>query len=175
MTQLRFFVITDTIKTFQQEVTAYQNVRDWVKKQRDETIKCANKRANDSQAEVSAVNSSFDSIFSFASEVSLNESYTIEPLSQKSWTLLNEDFNTAANSQKSEISMNELRLNYRLSVKHFSKDSKQSHQSQQKQHNADKSSGTEHSYWFIIIFNTQSSSVKSLVEEKPAAVWSHKL
>jgi len=146
MTQLRSFAMTDTAETFRQGATAYRNARDWVKEQRDEAIKRANERANDSQAGASAVNSSFGPVSSFASEASLDEPYTIEPLSQESRTSLNEDSNTAANPQESEISTDELRLDYRLPAKRSSRDSKRSHQSQRKRRNASESSGTGHSY-----------------------------
>ncbi len=145
MTQLRSFAMTDTAEIFRQGATAYRNARDWVKEQRDEVIKRANNRANDSQTGASAVDSSFGPASSFVSEASLDEPYTIEPLSQKSQILLNEDFNTTANPQESETSTDESVLDHRLPAKHSSGGSKRSHQSQRKRRNAGESSSTGHS------------------------------
>ncbi len=146
MTQLRSFAMTDTAETFRQGATAFRNARDWAKEQRDEAIKraneIANERANDSQAEAPAVDSSFGLASSFASEASLDEPYTIEPLSQETRTSLNEDSNTTANHQESETSTDELGLDYRLPAKRSSRDSKRSHQSQRKRRNAGESSST---------------------------------
>ena len=145
MTQLRSFAMTDTAETFRQGATAYRNARDWAKEQRDEMIKRANDRANDSQTGAPAVDSSFGPVSSFASEASLEEPYTIEPLSQESQTLLNEDSNTTANPQESETSADEPVLGHRLPAKRFSGGSKRSHQSQRKRRNAGESSSTGHS------------------------------
>jgi len=144
-TQLRSFAMTDTAETFRQGATAYRNARDWAKEQRDEMIKRANDRANDSQTGAPAVDSSFGPVSSFASEASLEEPYTIEPLSQESQTLLNEDSNTTANSQESETSTDEPVLDHRVPAKRSSGGSKQSHQSQRKRRIAGKSSSTGHS------------------------------
>jgi hypothetical protein len=42
MTQLRSFAMTDTVDTFRQGATAYRNLRDWAKEQREEAIRQAN-------------------------------------------------------------------------------------------------------------------------------------
>ena len=137
--------MTDTAEIFRQGATAYRNARDWAKEQRDKVIKRANDKANDSQTGAPAVNSSFGPASSFVSEASLDEPYTIEPLSQKSQILLNEDFNTTANPQESETSTDESVLDHRLPAKHSSGGSKRSHQSQRKRRNAGESSSTGHS------------------------------
>jgi len=144
-TQLRSFAMTDTAETFRHGATAYRNARDWAKEQRDEVIKRANNRANDSQTGAPAVDSSFGTVSSFASEASLEEPYTIEPLSQESQTLLNEDSNTTANPQESETSTDEPVLDHRLPAKRSSGGSKRSHQSQRKRRNAGESSSAGHS------------------------------
>ena len=138
--------MTDTAETFRQGATAYRNARDWAKEQRDEMIKRANDRANDSQTGAPAVNSSFGPASSFVSEASLEEPHTIEPLSQESQTLLSEDSNTTANPQESETSTDELVLDYRLPAKRSSRHSKRSHQSQRKRRNAGESSAAGDSY-----------------------------
>ncbi len=58
-TQLNTWGMTGNHEIFRQGATAYQNAIDWAKEQRDEVIKCANDRANDSQAAAPAVDSSF--------------------------------------------------------------------------------------------------------------------
>jgi len=136
MTQINTWGMTGNRETFRQGGTAYLNGIDWAKEQRDEAIMRANERANDSQAGAPAVDSSFGPVSSFASEASLEEPYTIEPLSQESQTLLNEDSNTTANPQESETSTDELVLDYRLPAKRSSRHSKRSHQSQRKRRNA---------------------------------------
>jgi len=145
MTQLNTWGMTGNRETFRQGATAYRNARDWAKEQRDKVIKRANDRANDSQTGAPAVDSSFGPVSSFASEASLEEPYTIEPLSQESQTLLNEDSNTTANSQESETSTDEPVLDHRLLAKRSSGGSKRSHQSQRKRRNAGESSSTGHS------------------------------
>jgi len=144
MTQLNTWGMTGNRETFRQGATAYRNARDWAKEQRDKVIKRANDRANDSQNGAPAVDSSFGPVSSFASEASLDEPYTIEPLSQESQTLLNEDSNTTANSQETESLTNEPVLDHRLPAKRSSGSSKRSHQSQRKRHNAGESSSTRH-------------------------------
>ena len=144
-TQLNTWGMTGNRETFRQGATAYRNARDWVNEQRDEVIKRANDRANDSQTGAPAVDSSFGPVSSFASEDPLEEPYTIEPLSQESQTLLNEDSNTTANPQESETSTDEPVLDHRLPAKRSSGGSKRSHQSQRKRRNAGKSSSTGHS------------------------------
>jgi len=146
MTQINGWSMTGNRETFRQGATAYRNGIDWAKEQRDQAIKRANERANDSQAGAPAIDSSFDPVSSFASEASLEEPYTIKPLSQESQTLLSEDSNTTANPQESETSTDELVLDYRLPAKRSSRHSKRSHQSQRKRRNAGESSAAGDSY-----------------------------
>lgn len=87
---------------------------------------------NDSQAGAPAIDSSFGPVSSFASEASLDEPYTIEPLSHESQTSVNEDFITTANLHESETSTNDLVLDYGLEAKRSSRDLKRSHPSQRK-------------------------------------------
>jgi len=167
MTQINGWSMTGNWETFWQGATAYRNGIDWAKKQRDQAIKRANERANDSQAGTPAIDSSFDPVSSFASEASLEEPHTIEPLSQESQTLLSEDSNTTANPQESETSTDELVLDYRLPAKRSSRHSKRSHQSQRKRRNAGESSAAGDSYWSAVISNTQSSPAGSTAEGEP--------
>ena len=91
MNQLRSFAMTDTAETFRQGATAYRNARDWAKEQRDEAIKRANERVNESQV-----------------GASLDETYTTEALSQVSQTSLNKDSYTTVVPPESETSTDEL-------------------------------------------------------------------
>jgi hypothetical protein len=120
MTQLNGWCMTGNAETFRQGATAYRNARDWTKEQRDEAIKRANEKANDSQVGPLAVDASFGGVFSFTTEASLNETYTIEALSQES--------NTTADPPESETSMDELAIDYRLPAKRLRRHSKRSHQ-----------------------------------------------
>jgi ERCC4-type nuclease len=128
MTQLNTWDITGNAKTFRQGATAYRNARDWTKEQRDEAIKRANKKVNDSQIRTLAVNASFGGISSFTTEDSLDEAYTIEALSQESRTSLNEGSNITADPPESKTSMDELAIDYRLPTKRLRRHSKRSHQ-----------------------------------------------
>lgn len=56
--------MTDTAETFCQGATAYRNARDWTKEQRDEAIRRANERANNSQVGTPAVDASFGGVSS---------------------------------------------------------------------------------------------------------------
>lgn len=81
--------MTHNRETFREGATLYRNARDWTKEQRDEAIRRANKRANDSQVRTLAVDASLGGVSSFPTEASLDQAYTIETLSQKSHTSLN--------------------------------------------------------------------------------------
>lgn len=76
-------------ETFHKKTIVYWNAKDWIKKQRDEAIRRANKRANDSQVGTLAVDASLGGVSSFLIEASLDQAYTIKTLSQKSHTSLN--------------------------------------------------------------------------------------
>ena len=77
----------------------------------------ANKRVNDSQVRPLAVDASLGGVFSFTTEALLDQAYTIETLRQKSQTLLKKDFNTTADSSKSETSRDELAVDCKLRAK----------------------------------------------------------
>ena len=79
-----------------------------------------NKKVNDNQVETLTVNVSFDGVSSFTTDVLLNETYTIKELSQES--------NTITDSPESETLMNELALDYRLSIKRLRRHLKRLHQ-----------------------------------------------
>lgn len=81
--------MTHNRKTFYERAIIYKNARDWMKKQRDKVIKRMNKRANDSQVKILAINASLGRVFSFLTEALLDQAYTIKTLSQKSQTSLN--------------------------------------------------------------------------------------
>ena len=81
MNQLKKYFMTKNVETFRKETTTYQNVRDWTKEQRNETIKRTNERVNDSQVGTLVVNVSFNEISNFITKVLLDEIYTIETLS----------------------------------------------------------------------------------------------
>ena len=131
MTQLNTWGMTGNAEAFRQGATAYRNARDWTKEQRDEAIKRANKRANDSQVGTLAVDASFGEVSNFTTDASLDETYTIEALSQES--------NTTADPPESETSMDELALDYRLPAKRLRRHSKRSHQSQHKRRDSSES------------------------------------
>jgi hypothetical protein len=101
MNQINTWGMTGNAKTFREGATAFRNARDWAEEQRNEAIKRANKRADDSQAKRSAVGASF------SGEASLDEPST---LSQQSQISPNEGSNTTANLQESETSTDELAL-----------------------------------------------------------------
>jgi hypothetical protein len=115
--------MTSDPETFRKGATAYRNARDWTKEQRDEAIRRANERVNDSQVGTLAVDASFGGISSFTTEASLDEAYTIEALSQESRTSLNEE---------SETSTDELASDYKVPAKRSSRHPKRSHQPQRK-------------------------------------------
>jgi hypothetical protein len=143
MTQLGAYAMTRNRETFCEGATAYRNARDWTKEQRDEAIRRENERANDSQVETLAVDTSdFSLITSFASEASL-EPYEIEPLTHESRTSLSEDSNT-------ETSTDELALDSGLPTKRSSSRSKQP-QSQRKRRIISESSSAGHSYRSAVI------------------------
>ena len=124
MNQFTGWSITSDPETFRQGATAFRNASDWAKEQRDEAIRRANERANDSQAGALAVDESFGLVSSFVSEASLDELYTIEAVSQESRTSPNEGSNITANLQESETSTDELLSDFRLPAKRFSRHSK---------------------------------------------------
>lgn len=105
--------MTSDPETFRKGATAYRNAGGWTKKKRDETIERVNKRVND-QPGILTVDASFSGVSGFTS---LDETDTIQALSQESQTSLNKSSNTTADSPKSEISTDELVLGYTLSVK----------------------------------------------------------
>lgn len=74
----------------------------------DEVIRWADKRANDSQVKLLAVDAGLGEVSRFITEASLDQVYTIESLSQKSQILLNKDSNTAVDLPDSENSIDEL-------------------------------------------------------------------
>jgi hypothetical protein len=125
--------MTGNLNTFRQGATAYRNARDWAKKQRDEAIKGANKRANDSQVRKLTVDASF------TTGASLDETDTIEALSQESQTSLNKDSYTTVDPSESEISMDELASDYRFSAKRLRRHLKRSHQPHQKRYDGSES------------------------------------
>lgn len=132
MTQLNTWGMTGNLDTFRQGAAAYRNARDWAKEQRDEAIKQANERVNDSQVGTLAVDASFGGVASFTTEASLNEASTIELLSQESQTSLNEGSNLTADLQQSETSTDELASDYKVPAKRSIRQSKRSHQPQRK-------------------------------------------
>ncbi|KAL8700950.1 MAG: hypothetical protein Q9201_005166 [Fulgogasparrea decipioides] len=117
MHQLRSFAMTDTADTFRQGAAAFRNARDWAKEQRDEAIKQANERAFDNQFGTLAADASFSRGLSFTAGASLDETDTIEVLSQESQTSLNKGSNTTANPPESETSTDELAPDYILPAK----------------------------------------------------------
>ena len=132
MTQLNTWGMTGNLDTFRQGASAYRNARDWAKEQRDEAIRLANDRVNDSQVGTLAVDASFGGVSSFTTEASLDETSTVEAPSQESQTSLNEGSNITADLQESETSTDELASDYKVPAKRSSRHSKQSHQSQRK-------------------------------------------
>jgi hypothetical protein len=114
MNQLGAYAMTHNRETFRQGATAFRNARDYAKAQRDEVIKRANKRVNDSQVGTLAAD---------ATDASLDET-TIEALSQESRTSLNEGSNITADPPESETSADELALDYRLPAKRLRRHSK---------------------------------------------------
>ena len=131
--------MTGNAETFRQGATAYRNASDWAKEQRDKAIKRVNEKVNDSQIETLAVDASFGGVSSFTTEASLDETYTIEALSQESQTSLNEGPNITADPPESETSADELALDYSLPAKRLRRHSKQSHQPQQKRRDGSES------------------------------------
>ncbi|ERF69373.1 hypothetical protein EPUS_08645 [Endocarpon pusillum Z07020] len=130
MTQLKGYSMTSDPETFRKGATAYRNARDWTKEQRDEAIKRANEKVNDSQVGTLAVDASFGGISSFTTEDSLDEAYMIEALSQESRTSLDEGSNIATDPPESETSTDKLTINYSLTAKRLKRHSKRSHQLQ---------------------------------------------
>lgn len=131
MHQLRSFAMADTAETFRRGATYYRNARDWAEEQRGEAIRRANERAIEWQAETLAIDANFGQASSFASEATLDGTYTIEALSQESETSLTEDSN-ATHLQKFETSSGEPSVDHRAPVKRSSECSKGSPQSQRK-------------------------------------------
>ncbi|KAF7503146.1 hypothetical protein GJ744_004288 [Endocarpon pusillum] len=110
MTQIKGYSMTSDPETFRKGATAYRNARDWTKERRDEAIKRANEKVNDSQIRTLAVDASFGGISSFTTEDSLDEAHTIEALSQESRTSPNEGSNMTADPPESDTSTDELAL-----------------------------------------------------------------
>ncbi|KAI9792800.1 MAG: hypothetical protein M1816_001532 [Peltula sp. TS41687] len=114
MTQIKGWCMVADADTFRQGATAYRNLRDWAKAQRDETINRANAIVNRAEAdapaegtEVPAHVSGGSATSSFMTAVSVTEAYTI---SQESRTSLNEASNTQADSvEESERSSKRLK------------------------------------------------------------------
>lgn len=77
-------------------------------KKLDKKIRCANKKVNDSQVKILAINARLNEIFKFITKLLLDQLYTIESLSQKSPILLNKDFNTAVDFPNSKTLIDEL-------------------------------------------------------------------
>lgn len=50
--------MTNSAESLRQGATAYRDIRDWTKEQRDEAIRLANEVADDSQVETLAVDAS---------------------------------------------------------------------------------------------------------------------
>lgn len=121
--------MTRNLDTLRQGATAYRNARDWAKEQRDEAIRRANERVNDSQVRTLAIGASFGGVIT---EALLDETSTIEAPSQESQTSLNEGSNITADIQESESSIDELASNYKVPAKRLSRHSERSHQHQRK-------------------------------------------
>lgn len=132
MTQLNTWGMTGNLDTFRQGATAYRNAREWTKEQRDEAIRRANERANNSQVGTLVVDESFGGVSSFTTEASLDKTSTIEAPSQESQTSLNEGSNVTADLQEPETSTDELASDYNVPAKRPSKHPKRSHQPQRK-------------------------------------------
>jgi len=132
MNQVKGWSMTSDLETFRQGATYYRNGRDWAKEQRNEAIELANERAGESQAGVLPIEASFGQASSFASEVTLEEDYT---LSQESGTLLDEGSNTTTNPLEGDVSSTELLLEYKLPAKRSIRHSKRSRQSQRGRRN----------------------------------------
>lgn len=115
MTQVNTWGMTGNVETFRQGATAFRNAIGWTKEKRNEFIETANRmRSSNNQPETLTVNASSSLVSSFVTEASLDEPYTIEPLSQESRTSLNEHSN--ADNMHSEDSTDEF-LDHRLSAK----------------------------------------------------------
>ena len=117
MTQLNTWGLTGNAQTFRLGAAAFRNARDWTTERRDEAIKQANERAVDSQPGTQAADADFSGAFSFTAGASLNETDTIEALSQGSQISLNKDTNTTADPLESETSTDELALDYEFRAK----------------------------------------------------------
>jgi hypothetical protein len=157
MTQVNAWSMTGNPETFRKGAAAYRNARDWAKEQRDEAIKQANERANESQVRPSAADASGISVASsFATEAS-EEPYTIEPFSQESRTSLNEDSLTTGDFQESETSTDEHALDYRLPAKRSVRHRKPSLQPQRKRRNAGEHSGAADSHGSPVVSDSQTS------------------
>lgn len=91
-------------------------MKNWIKKQKNEIIKQTNKKINNSQIGILAININFDGISSFITEISLNKIYIIE--------ILNQESNIIVDFPESEILMNKFVLDYRFPVKYLRKYSK---------------------------------------------------
>ena len=117
MDQLGVYAMIHNRETFCQGATAFRNASDWTKEQRNEAIRRANERADNSQVEMLAVDTSFDEFSGFTTDVSPDETHTTEALGNGSQTSLNKDSNTTADPPESETLTDELALDYNLPAK----------------------------------------------------------
>ncbi|KAI9809339.1 MAG: hypothetical protein M1825_002631 [Sarcosagium campestre] len=132
MTQLRSFSMTDTADTFRQGATAYRNLRDWTKEQRDLAIERANGTANAGH---------FDQVSTFATEASLEEAVY---LSQDSRTSLNEHLTSNPDSKESEILTDDTITCHGRSAKQSTTHPELPHQLRRKRRNAGKPRRAKH-------------------------------
>ncbi|MCJ1465175.1 hypothetical protein MMC07_003791 [Pseudocyphellaria aurata] len=126
----------DAIKDFLRSLNKFPGSphRDWAKEQRDEAIRRANEKVDEDRAEALAIDTTFAQASSFTSEVTLDETFTIEALTEGSRTSRTEKSNT--NTQKSEASSGEPSEDYTASVKRSSDLLKSSPRPQRKRRNA---------------------------------------
>ena len=110
--------MTHSSETFRQSAAYYRNAIELAQERRDEAITWANERVGEYQADSLAMNQIFE-VPSFASENTLDGTYTIEALSQESQPLLTEDSNTTTDLHESENSSAELLLDHMSPVKHL--------------------------------------------------------
>ncbi|KAF9733854.1 hypothetical protein PMIN04_012897 [Paraphaeosphaeria minitans] len=113
MNQLRSFAMTDTVDTFRQGAGAYRNLRDWAKKQRDDSIRQANEMTVPVEVETPANDEASTSpAESFVTATSDTEAYTV---SQESHTT-NEGSNALGIFEESDSSIETI-ANTRVAAK----------------------------------------------------------
>ena len=118
MSQIKGYSLTGDPETFRQGATAYRNLRDWTKEQRDEAIKQANDKVR-TLAEVSTSETSNTSLVSsFATQVSEEEVYTNDTQEETLLSFAQEDMGTGDTSQVAANSEDEPEPNPLLSLKH---------------------------------------------------------